>query len=64
MFSLNLTFDFDFILGSFLPFWATFEVGLGSEILFWSLLIFLIDPSIPTFDFDFILGSFLAFLGP
>ena len=66
MFALILTFDFDLILGHFLPFEALTEYGsttvLGSTHLV-EQLSFSMFPLILTFDFDLYLGSFFTLLG-
>ena len=73
MFPSIWTFDFDLILGSFLPFW-------GPNGLFWGLvygsktvsgsthvvgpLLCSMFSSILTLDYDLILGSYWTFWGP
>ena len=73
MIPLILTFEFDFILGSFLSFVGpnglVWGVRVGSTNVLGSThvveqLSFSMLPSILTFDFDFILASFLTFWGP
>ena len=73
MFPSILTFDFDFIFGSFLifsgPTGLLLGFGLGLTTVLGSSYVveklsFSMFPSILTFDFDLILGSFLPFWGP
>ena len=70
MFPSILTFDFDLILGSFLTFWGSNGIflgsGKGSKTILGSAhvveeLLFSIVPSILTFDIELIFGYFFTF---